>query len=168
MLDALGNIGDFVGGVAVIATLFYLAIQIRRNTMIVRSASADTVYAASQELQKALWADPDLSELFFQGISGRSPLSDADGRRFYLILSSCARLWERAYFKAEEGSLETKVWFSLNDQASATFSWPGVQPFLNEIRTLCSQEFVEFMDREIRKKAKAAVVDTQQDQVVGQ
>ena len=32
MLEALGNLGDFVGGVAVIVTLLYLASQIRQNT----------------------------------------------------------------------------------------------------------------------------------------
>ena len=28
MLDALGNIGDFLGGLGVVATLIYLALQI--------------------------------------------------------------------------------------------------------------------------------------------
>ena len=32
MLEDLGNLGDFVGGVAVVITLIYLAIQIRHNT----------------------------------------------------------------------------------------------------------------------------------------
>jgi hypothetical protein len=33
VLEDLGNLGDFLGGIAVIATLIYLAIQIRQNTM---------------------------------------------------------------------------------------------------------------------------------------
>ena len=32
MLEALGNVGDFVGGLAVVITLIYLAVQIRLNT----------------------------------------------------------------------------------------------------------------------------------------
>ena len=32
MLDALGNIGDFLRGIGVVITLLYLAAQIRQNT----------------------------------------------------------------------------------------------------------------------------------------
>jgi hypothetical protein len=56
MLDELGNIGDFVGGLAVVVTLVYLALQIRQNTAATRvetvqhlltsdTAAADSVIA---------------------------------------------------------------------------------------------------------------------------
>jgi len=32
MLEDLGNLGDFIGGIAVIATLIYPALQVRNNT----------------------------------------------------------------------------------------------------------------------------------------
>ncbi|XOV86387.1 MAG: hypothetical protein ACFHX7_15645 [Pseudomonadota bacterium] len=32
MIETLGNLGDFIGGIAVIGSLIYLAIQIRSNT----------------------------------------------------------------------------------------------------------------------------------------
>ncbi len=37
-LEALGNIGDFVGGAAVVATLIYLAVQNRQNTQQVQQS----------------------------------------------------------------------------------------------------------------------------------
>ena len=43
MLDQLGNIGDFVGGIAVVITLIYLALQIRSNTVAVETASRQDV-----------------------------------------------------------------------------------------------------------------------------
>ena len=52
MLDELGNLGDFIGGVAVLVTLVYLAIEIRQNTAQIKIGSeiarADT-YARSVE-----------------------------------------------------------------------------------------------------------------------
>ena len=36
MLDELGNIGEFVGGLGVVVTLVYLALQIRQNTVSTR------------------------------------------------------------------------------------------------------------------------------------
>ena len=42
MLEDLGNLGDFLGGIAVIATLIYLAIQLRQNTRILQSVGEQT------------------------------------------------------------------------------------------------------------------------------
>ena len=36
--EALGNLGDYVGGIAVILSLAYLALQIRQNTRMLRAS----------------------------------------------------------------------------------------------------------------------------------
>jgi hypothetical protein len=46
-LEDLGNLGDFIGGLAVIVTLFYLAVQIRQNTRMLRSAGEQTTRSDS-------------------------------------------------------------------------------------------------------------------------
>ena len=38
-METLGNLGDFVGGIAVVVTLIYLALQIRQNTQATKVAS---------------------------------------------------------------------------------------------------------------------------------
>ncbi len=40
----LGALGEFVGSIAVVGTLIYLAIQIRANTHAVHSAAAQSVH----------------------------------------------------------------------------------------------------------------------------
>ncbi len=54
VLEALGNVGDFVGGIGVIVTLVYLALQIRKNTQAVHSASLDSVANSHLEFQKSV------------------------------------------------------------------------------------------------------------------
>ena len=39
-LEDLGNIGEFVGAVAVVVSLLYLAVQIRQNSRLLRSAAS--------------------------------------------------------------------------------------------------------------------------------
>ncbi len=77
-LSDLGDLGDFLGGIGVIATLVYLAIQIRRNTMAVRSTSLDSAYAAHMEFQRTVWSNSELNKLWFDGLTGRSQLSDTE------------------------------------------------------------------------------------------
>lgn len=154
-LSDLGDLGDFLGGIGVIATLIYLAIQIRRNTMAVRSTSLDSAYAAHMEFQRTVWSDKELNKLWFDGLLGRGELPDADRERLLFMLISCARLWEGAYFKVHEGSLESKAWAGLNEELSGVFAFPGVQPYWTGfVRGMCAQEFADFVDRAVREKAK--------------
>jgi hypothetical protein len=49
-LDALGNIGDFLGGVGVIVTLIYLAARVRQNNVQLRSNAANLVRLGSESI----------------------------------------------------------------------------------------------------------------------
>jgi len=60
MLDALGNLGDFLGGIGVVVTLIYLALQIRQNTAATRV----------QTVQHLLTADTAAAD---SGLSGPIP-----------------------------------------------------------------------------------------------
>lgn len=93
MLEQLGNLGDFVGGVAVLVTLAYLAIQIRQNTAQVKKASelarADT-WARSVEafsnFRALLISDSEVADIFLRGCRDSSSLNPEERLRFYLIL----------------------------------------------------------------------------------
>ena len=49
-LQDFGSIGSFVAAVATLATLIYLAIQIRQNSEAVKSAAAQSVLDATNRL----------------------------------------------------------------------------------------------------------------------
>ena len=53
-LDALGNIGDFLGGMGVVVTLVYLAAQIRQNTKQLRANAESLRTAALDETQRSI------------------------------------------------------------------------------------------------------------------
>lgn len=93
MLDTLGNLGDFVGGIAVLVTLIYLAIQIRQNTAQVKMASdiarTDT-YARSVDsfsyFRGLLISDPEMADIYLRGSQDLGSLNPVESLRFYLIL----------------------------------------------------------------------------------
>ena len=158
-LSDLGDLGDFLGGIGVIVTLVYLAIQIRRNTYAVRSASLDSAYAAHMEFQRTVWSDSELNKLWFDGLLGKRELSDTERERFLFMVISCARLWEGAYFKVNEGSLESKAWIGLNEELAGVFAFPGVQPYWTDVvRGICAEEFVEFVESAVIERASSGNV----------
>jgi hypothetical protein len=58
MIENLGNLGDFIGGIAVVVTLIYLAMQIRQNTRTVRLSSVQQVMGTSVAIHEAASSGP--------------------------------------------------------------------------------------------------------------
>ena len=47
MVEDLGNVGDFIGGIGVVVTLAYLALQIRQNNRSLKAATAPSTSVSS-------------------------------------------------------------------------------------------------------------------------
>ena len=60
MFEDLGNLGDFVGGIGVMITLAYLAVQIRRNTRALRSNTHQAMMDSGHSINTTLTEHPEL------------------------------------------------------------------------------------------------------------
>ena len=72
-----GAIGEIIGALAVVASLIYLAVQIRQNTRQISLSLESTKLAAFERnvesgnrTREILITDPDLADLFLRGVSG--------------------------------------------------------------------------------------------------
>ena len=91
-LTQLANIGEFIGGVAVLVTLVYLAIQVRLSTEIQKDAAnmakADAVMNAVRTWStfRQMIADDELSEIWLKAQTNEA-LSPKENIRFRAILA---------------------------------------------------------------------------------
>jgi hypothetical protein len=58
MIENLGNIGDFIGGIGVVVTLIYLATQIRQNTRSLRLTSIQQIMGTSVSVNETASTGP--------------------------------------------------------------------------------------------------------------
>lgn len=147
-ISDLGDLGDLLGGIGVIATLAYLALQIRRNTQAMQSASLDAVAGSHLEFQRAIWSDPELTRIWFDGRS-RVALEEKDGRRFIFMVMSLARLWERAYNNQRGGTLGSTAWSGIHHELVLVFRSEGTWDYWQRIQDQFPTDFVEFVDRAV-------------------
>ncbi len=132
----LGNYGEFVGAIAVVATLAYLAVQIRNNT---RSTYVDRSIALNQrfaELHQHVLANADLSELVAKCCSGslEQELADADKER----LRRLANLYVNCYAAVESAhrrdELQAESYEAYRQDFHRTLeSYPGLVPYMRAI-----------------------------------
>ena len=99
-------IAEIVGAVAVVASLVYLAVQIRQNThglaMSLKStelAAFERNVEAGNRIREIFILNPDVSELFARGKDSYTDLGSSDKIRFGMLLSNVFSAFQGAYIR---------------------------------------------------------------------
>jgi len=128
-LEAFGSIGDFIGGLGVIASLVYLAVQIRQNTRAVRSSSYHQAAEQTWNYCLALAQDGPLAEIIAKRIAGEvlTPAEEirADAADQALIFG-----FENMLRLHEEGLLDGDVWHNVMANSMVGLDTPHVRALL--------------------------------------
>lgn len=116
-LEDLGNLGDFLGGIAVIATLGYLALQVRQNNRLLQSNTASIRAASSIAINErlvgvnqSLVEDQMLAEIFVRELSSPGSLEGGDRVRLDTLLQSMFISLENILKLAQAGAIDPKDW----------------------------------------------------------
>ena len=125
--DAIGSIAEFIGAVAVILTLIYLALQTKHNVLAVNQSAQQNLVTEMGAAMGALFENPEVAEIYLKGISSYSSLTPLEKVRFSSLFHQFARVSEQAYLSFRAGTLDAQVWQGLEAQVLDVFSSPGVQ-----------------------------------------
>ena len=109
--EAIGAIGDFVGGLAVVLTLVYIAFQVRQSSKQIdqhaRALAASTYYASGEGFSK-WWAlviqDEAVASLWQRGIAGEV-LDSTDKLRFSSMAMMLFTSLENNFHQLQLGSI---------------------------------------------------------------
>ncbi len=85
-IEQFGSIGEVIGALATVATLAYLAIQIRRSNLLTTVESNRFMANATGACLLAIAQDADVARVFRQGLGDRGSLNADDTVRFDLLL----------------------------------------------------------------------------------
>ena len=154
-LQDLGSVGEFLGGLAVLVSLIYLALQIRQNTTSVRAATSASVSESLSRFTETLISQPELARLWFQGISNYDSLEDQARNQFGMALLTYMRRVENAFYQHARGFVDPDHWQTTERILTRSMSRPGVLRWWSESKPLFSDRFVEFVERHIPKAPAA-------------
>jgi hypothetical protein len=147
-----GAIGEIVGALAVVASLVYLAIQIRQNTRQISLSLESTKLAAFErtvesgnQAREILITNREVTELFLEGIADYRGLPASDQFRCNMLFRNLFSAIQGGYVRqaamgADPGQLEgaRKILNSLLRN-------PGVRQWLEDVETDWRPEFAEFV-----------------------
>ena len=131
--EAVGAMGEIVGALAVLATLYYLSGQIKINSREIERAndyqSAQSILATNNlyvQIWQPIMQDGELATIYLKGISDE-PMSKVEELRFCTYINTFLALIEALMNQNEAG-----IGFDeLNDEVGATFEL--MNPYLEKI-----------------------------------
>ena len=103
--EAMASIAEIVGALGVIASLSYLAVQIRQSTKVARAEITKDLYLASRSAILDIAANESLAEIL---TDIREFESEAVARR-YAFYQSFFRLYELQHNLARQGLLDNDI-----------------------------------------------------------
>lgn len=145
MLEALGNIGDFVGGIAVVVTLIYLAVQIRQNTRSTRTQSWQAAVASVSDWSREVGRDPESARILQEGSADFGALSDLERVQFNLLMNAFLRNCENIHYQFSNGAIDQSTWSGWAERTISALDPPGARAWWKSTCTAYSPEFQAFV-----------------------
>lgn len=142
----LGNYGEFVGAIAVVVTLAYLAVQIRQSTGATRAASHHAIVEALNRGNLAQAEDAELAQIWVSGSENRGGLNDAERQRFDMLLLSYFHVFDSLWYSAKIGTAERDLLLSEEKGFSHLMNRPGVYDWWRANPYAFSPEFRNYME----------------------
>ncbi len=107
-ITTLAAWGEFLGGIAVVASLIYLASLIRMNTKTVRASNFGEYLTGSARLGSML-VDPQTASLYLRGLDDFAGLSAEDQVRFTGLMSQEWNRANRTLHLQQQGLIDDKL-----------------------------------------------------------
>ena len=140
-----GSIGEILGAIATIATLVYLATQVRQNTRALQAASMDSTTKTANEIRASLFTNPEITTIYYTGLRDVSSLSEIDRERFRLIMTNALWGFWNTYSQSQLGGKQS--WSSQKNIVSRFLSQPGGVWFWDKYRNEFHPDFQREIDQ---------------------
>jgi hypothetical protein len=123
--EAIGAIGEIVGATAVVASLVYLAVQIRTQNRESRLSAMHDISAGYRDGLAGM-AEADMGDLYAKASDDYDSLTRSETIRLIAVASRLFRIWEEAYLLYQAGYLEKRTWETMLRQFNGYMS---LRPF---------------------------------------
>lgn len=155
-IQDLGALGDMVGGIAVVASLIYLAAQIRQNTQqMSQNAESARLSALERNIESAnrireiFILHPDITDLFLNGLKSFDALPGRDRFRFDQLMRNTMTSFQGAYLRHLSIGGDPLEFASAGQLVDSLLRRPGARAWFEQGDFDWRPEFKTFLDNRL-------------------
>ena len=148
-LEALGNLGEAVGAVAVLVSLVYLVIQLRQNTMSIRSSTYQSIVATAAACNQSVTQNKEIARLMRLGSRDPSLLDEDEQVQFSFLCLQFFDIFENLHLQYVHGVLDDAYWQPRLTAFLSLFDSPGFADRWSAYRLHYSSTYRELVESEL-------------------
>jgi hypothetical protein len=145
-IQDLGSLGELVAAGATLATLIYLALQIRQNTNATRANSFHSISDSMNQVNLSVTQSAELARIWLAGCAERSALSPEERHRFDLTLLSYFHVFETMQYQARVGTGDRDLVIAEERSLKDLLSMPGIREWWSENPYAFGPEFRSYVE----------------------
>ncbi len=151
--DAIGAIAELFGAVGVIASLVYLAVQIRQNTRTVKVSSYQQLVSQIQQGGFIAVQDPDAAQLMGRAYREYEELPPEQRAQAAGFLQATFVTFQSHHYMYRQGLLDDDMWAAHRENLRRTISMPGPRAWWDAGIIAFSEPFVHLINELIEESS---------------
>ena len=124
-LETLNAIAQLTAALGVIASLFYLSVQIRQNTQSMRAVVVDSLAHSLVDLLPS--QGPEVIRAVAAVVEDLYKATEEDRVRALPFIFATFKLFENAWFQKRQGTLDAEQWEGWDAYMRVYYHRPGIQ-----------------------------------------
>ena len=147
-----GAIGEIIGALAVVASLIYLAMQIRQNTRQIsmslesaKLAAFERTIESSNHAREVLITNPEVAELLLKGLADYRSLPSSDKFRCNMLFRNLLSAIQGGYIRQLTTGGDPRQLEGTKKSLQTLVNNPGVRQWLEDVETDWRPEFVDLV-----------------------
>jgi hypothetical protein len=145
-----GAIGEIVGALAVVASLIYLAMQIRQNTRQIsmslesaKLAAFERTVESSNHAREVLITNPEVADLLLKGMADYRNLPSSEKFRCNMLFRNLLSAIQGGYIRQLTMGGDSEQLEGTKQMLNTLLKNPGVRQWLEEVETDWRPEFAK-------------------------
>jgi hypothetical protein len=145
-LDTVNAIAQLIAALGVIASLFYLAAQIRQNTRSMRAVVVDSLAESIADVIRPMAEDRELMRAFHVAVEDWHGATEDDRMRALPLFFSTFKLFENVWFQQRQGTLDPDQWQGWDAYIRMYYHRPGVKTWWQLRRAAFGPGFRDYIE----------------------
>src|SRR5438093_8628886 len=108
--EAINAIAQLIGSLGVVASFWYLAVQVHRSTRITKLSAQDAATTALREVTRPFAENPEVGRIWRIGLENLDALSPDEKARFFHVAFQFLKAMETIHFHYVYGLIDEAVW----------------------------------------------------------
>ena len=128
-LEQLANIAEIFGMIVITITLIFLTIQMRQNTVALKSAATRETHAEYARFYEMLATNDAARDTFVKGVSDPAALSETETSRFFSTWMMATIQFQNWLHQTQSGAMEPDLLNSYSKMLQNMMDTPGWKVF---------------------------------------